>query len=75
MADLKIIQLWLWLIRQRTRGLITRWGRDNEISDVKSWGQLTGMSVSWIDGGDVCCSMSILLRLKTESVFSLVVTS
>ena len=75
MADLKIIHLWLWLIRQRTRGLITRWGRDNEISDVKSWGQLAGMSVSWIDGSDVCCSMSILLRLKTVSVFSLVVTS
>ena len=66
MADLKIIQLWLWLIRQRTRGLITRWGRDNEISDVKSWGQLTAMSVGWIDGDCVCCRMQILLRRKTD---------
>ena len=38
MADLKIIQLWLWLIRQRTRGLITRWGRDNETSELNHGG-------------------------------------
>ena len=57
MADLKIIQLWLWLIRQRTRGLITRWGRDNDISDVKSCGQLTAMSVGCMTEvmSDVVC--------------------